>query len=453
MLNQHPIRFATCPQFDLSRVETNKNVFSYWDGGKMSPLIDLCSQSIAFHHSNFMLVTKQDVVDLGWKWCLDETEGLRLPHRADLIRLLLLDRFGGMWVDTDMICFKSVDLIDLMSSLDVNLVVPVVKAKKKCIAVPLAIRANTADSKFAIAECKQLLRRKQLGEKQEWALTSSCLYLSMIESRPTAIAIDHWKYMRVWNRNYPALKSKTNKIEKFVGPNDMCFHLGGNKQPFKRDSHVQLLCSSRLISKMFRKAFGLAPLAGGRTHEIVDRLKSLNHPRFAEIGVYQGANALAILGSLPTSTAILVDAWKPATERYRQSGDLIPARHQTDNEWDGIYQGVLDALAEYNLSHRATVLRSNSIEASKTVSDSSLDLVFIDAEHSYEGCLEDIQAWFPKIKPGGWIGGHDYNIKRFSKWGVAKAVNHYFSMKSLDVTTGHDFTWWVRCPGEQSRTQ
>ena len=38
------------------------------------------------------------------------------------------------------------------------------------------------------------------------------------------------------------------------------------------------------------------------------------------------------------------------------------------------------------------------------------DLIFIDADHSYEAVREDIIAWWPKVKNGGIISGHDYQM-------------------------------------------
>lgn len=55
-----------------------------------------------------------------------------------------------------------------------------------------------------------------------------------------------------------------------------------------------------------------------------------------------------------------------------------------------------------------TPIRMASVDAAKTYSDESLDVVFIDAGHSYEAVKADILAWYPKVKRGGYIAGHDY---------------------------------------------
>ena len=40
-----------------------------------------------------------------------------------------------------------------------------------------------------------------------------------------------------------------------------------------------------------------------------------------------------------------------------------------------------------------------SVEASALIADKCLDFVFIDAEHTYDACKEDIDAWMPKLYP------------------------------------------------------
>ncbi len=62
-------------------------------------------------------------------------------------------------------------------------------------------------------------------------------------------------------------------------------------------------------------------------------------------------------------------------------------------------------------------------EAVKEIPDGQFDLLFIDADHSYEAVKNDIENWLPKIKEHGTISGHDYG----NHPGVSKAVNEKWS--------------------------
>lgn len=64
-----------------------------------------------------------------------------------------------------------------------------------------------------------------------------------------------------------------------------------------------------------------------------------------------------------------------------------------------------------------------SVEAAKLVPDRWADFVFIDAGHSYQAVRADIEAWLPKVREGGWFGGHDHHPK-FP--GVIRAVGERF---------------------------
>lgn len=53
--------------------------------------------------------------------------------------------------------------------------------------------------------------------------------------------------------------------------------------------------------------------------------------------------------------------------------------------------------------------KTGSLEAAENVPDSSLDFVYVDAgTHSYQEALRDISAWWPKVRSGGFLGGHDH---------------------------------------------
>jgi len=52
------------------------------------------------------------------------------------------------------------------------------------------------------------------------------------------------------------------------------------------------------------------------------------------------------------------------------------------------------------------ILRMKSEEAVKQFKDKSIDMVFIDGDHTYEEVKKDIEMWLPKVKK--LICGHDY---------------------------------------------
>jgi len=91
---------------------------------------------------------------------------------------------------------------------------------------------------------------------------------------------------------------------------------------------------------------------------------------------------------------------------------------------------------------RAFIREGWSTDIATYIPGGSLDLVFLDADHSYEGVRADIAAWLPKVRKGGWIGGHDYDNGEpgYDFSGVRKAVDEAFG----DVETDANFTWWVR---------
>jgi len=145
----------------------------------------------------------------------------------------------------------------------------------------------------------------------------------------------------------------------------------------------------------------------------------------AEIGVNTGANAGDILSYLPNLTMLhLVDAWK-ANEDYQDQGlqdqclAMVKKRFETDK--------------------RCLIMHMPSVEAARFIPDNSLDFVYIDAEHRYFGIRADIDAWLPKVKKGGIIGGHDYDYP--IRPGVKEAVDEVFGNRVNLHDSQND--WWV----------
>lgn len=108
-------------------------------------------------------------------------------------------------------------------------------------------------------------------------------------------------------------------------------------------------------------------------------------------------------------------------------------------KWNAKYEATRTDLEE-RYPQRVCMLRLPSVEAAQWIPGQSLDLVWIDADHRYEKVREDIDAWLPKVKPGRYIGGHDYDHWNLD-WGVKKAVLETF--REERVHAPGDYAWWV----------
>jgi hypothetical protein len=76
-------------------------------------------------------------------------------------------------------------------------------------------------------------------------------------------------------------------------------------------------------------------------------------------------------------------------------------------------------------------IQGDSAESAQLYEDESLDFVFIDASHDYESFKKDLFAWFPKVKIGGMISGHDFADPYP---GIVKAVRDHLVNEKVGVT-------------------
>lgn len=139
----------------------------------------------------------------------------------------------------------------------------------------------------------------------------------------------------------------------------------------------------------------------------------------AELGVLRGDTFLHLLRTCPDLAMIGVDLWMPMPEKDGQEG----GRSYLAHDLEGYLQRLKDRIAPYG--GRAALLRLSTVEAALRFPDRHFDFVFIDADHTYEGVSADIDAWRPKVRPGGMLLGHDYNHRDFP--GVVRAVDERFT--------------------------
>jgi hypothetical protein len=185
-----------------------------------------------------------------------------------------------------------------------------------------------------------------------------------------------------------------------------------------------------------------------RALAVLERLDGLENPVGAEIGVFCGEMSRKLLGLRPDLTLYMIDSWAPAdpTGHYAESGDYHADKSQAHH--DGCARRAAENVAF--AGDRAIILRNSSVDAAAQIPDGTLDFVFIDADHSYEGCRADIDAWMPKLKPGGLLSGHDYSNPNFPGFGVNRAVEEFAWRHGLCIELGENLTWFVRLPALRS---
>jgi len=128
----------------------------------------------------------------------------------------------------------------------------------------------------------------------------------------------------------------------------------------------------------------------------------------AEIGSYVGDST-----GIFAQSALQVHCVDPWENGYDEND---PSSYKFDMS---IIEAQFDALADeyYNIvKHKAY-----SVDGAKNFDDQYFDMVYIDGLHTYDGVIDDINAWFDKVKDDGWICGHDYGHKLVP--GVKQAID------------------------------
>lgn len=142
-----------------------------------------------------------------------------------------------------------------------------------------------------------------------------------------------------------------------------------------------------------------------------------------EIGAWRGKSTCCMASLIQASDKKIefytVDTWQGSDEAVHQEiiSALLPIT---------LYEDFQNNLRLCGVEKEVNALQMTSVLASEKFADQSVDCVFIDGAHDYMSVVADIEAWLPKIKPGGLIAGDDYS----NSWpDVMRAVNEKLSGK------------------------
>lgn len=140
--------------------------------------------------------------------------------------------------------------------------------------------------------------------------------------------------------------------------------------------------------------------------------------KFVEVGSFQGSSAaymaVEIINADSRVKLDCIDSWN----RFAIGG--LHLKNPDQYPEDLVYQLFIKNTEQ--VRNVVTPIRVDSVKGASFYPDKSLEFVFIDANHEYEAVKADLEAWYPKVKPGGHIAGHDY----ISDPRVKQAVDEFF---------------------------
>lgn len=154
-----------------------------------------------------------------------------------------------------------------------------------------------------------------------------------------------------------------------------------------------------------------------------------NEARFVEVGSWVGRSAcylgVEIVNSGKNIKLDCVDTWLGAPELMEE--DVVKNRT--------LYSDFIRNTEP--LKDIITPVRLCSMQAARLYEDESIYFAFIDGDHSREGFGGDLRCWYPKVKPGGVIAGHDYDYPEIKGY-----LHEFFKGKEIEVILPN--TWVFR---------
>ncbi len=399
-----------------------------WFGQERPPWVDNNIGLFRHHHPDWQIKLHGDATD--WLSYIPESLqqiALYAEHyctRSDLLSYSILKQEGGVYLDVDMLTLRSMDAL-----LEYDCFVGKVQNGQ----INCAVIGSTPNSKGILKILKACKLREQVRDIQKASFGPKLLSRLLVPHprRHREITILPYSYFYPFREPIAAHEFwKANKAlreELLNGLYPYLVHLWGVKGSGLNKTYSH---GDALVHKL-RDYFGKCESFVG-----------------AEIGVYTGKLSRHLLRCCPNLKLYMVDRWRTPdpNSSYAKSGDAASQKS------DYLMRGFLKLAKKRTAfaEERRWIMRGESVEIADQFGPPQLDFVFIDADHTYEGVLSDLKAWFPKVRPGGLVCGHDIDNPLGNTWEVRNAVTDF--MKEVcpltELEVGAGYTFFFRKPVE-----
>ena len=129
-------------------------------------------------------------------------------------------------------------------------------------------------------------------------------------------------------------------------------------------------------------------------------LEDIQPRSMLEIGVWRGDFSAHLLSfSRSIERYFMIDPWRPLP-------DWNKPLNVSERDFEKAYEEAM-ARTEFAASKRI-VLRGTTTETIDRIPDGSLDMVYVDGDHTLRGISIDLMRAFPKLRAGGWLCGDDF---------------------------------------------
>jgi hypothetical protein len=145
-----------------------------------------------------------------------------------------------------------------------------------------------------------------------------------------------------------------------------------------------------------------------------------------ELGVFEGANFGKMIEHSPR-LAVAIDSW--SDDGVLSRNDSALPQSEKDRQYETFRIAMLD-------KPFVKICRGYTFDVVTQFEDNLFDLIYIDADHTYEGCLRDLVDWWPKMKAGAAFTGDDYKnttTRTGVRFGVVQAVTEFAQSNNLKV--------------------
>lgn len=180
-------------------------------------------------------------------------------------------------------------------------------------------------------------------------------------------------------------------------------------------------------------------------HPLFERLLDQSPvPVFVDVGAWKGQASIFVARLMERAQlngcVIAIDTFLGSVQQWREGRRWFDRPQGRADLFDRFLQNVFYS----ELTHLIVPLPQTPLAAAKLLRHAHITagIVHLDASHDYETVLQEAQAFWPLLAPGGYLAGDDYH----ASWpGVVRAADELAAKLGIELCVAEP-KWYLRKP-------